>query len=126
MIKVVVLDTKAEETNQYQVREIENDLDTYYDIIGCRCIDIPQRKIGNHYYDIIVDDEGLLQSDPIISAVDKTGSPMLVGTLIVCQSNEEGETIGLTDEEIEEVRKNVHKVTNMLTGQVLTVLHVEY
>lgn len=126
MIQVVILKTHEDEISTLEVKTIENDLQVYYDIIGCRCIDMPSRKIGKHYYDIIVDDEGLLQDKPIISAVNNAGDAMLVGTLIVCQHDEKGNTIGLTNKQVEEVKNSVRVGLNMRTGKNILVLTVEY
>ena len=65
------------------------------------CIDIVSRRIKDTYFDIICDDEGLLKDNPRITAVDTEGNPMLVGNLIFSHTDENGETIGVTDEEID-------------------------
>lgn len=87
--------------------EVTGELQEYYDLIGCDYIDIVTRKIGDTYFDIICDDEGLLKDNPRITAVDTEGNPMLVGNLIFSHTNEEGETVGITDEEIKMIRDNV-------------------
>lgn len=86
-----------------EVIDIEGTLEEYYDLINCRCIDIVTRKIEDTYFDIICDDEGLLKDNPRISAVDMSGHPMLVGNLIFSHTDEEGETIGITDEDIAKI-----------------------
>lgn len=85
--------------NGGNVIDIENDLDTFYDLINCDCIDIVERKCGDTYFNIICDDEGLLKDDPRVSAVDKANVPMLVGNLIFIHTDEDGNTIGITDED---------------------------
>lgn len=93
-------------------------LDDYYRLIGCDCIDIVTRKIGRKVYDIIVDDEGLLKDDPVISAIDNLGRVMLVGSLIICGlADEEGELTDLTPKDIEYIRKRIQTLnTRKHTG----------
>lgn len=78
-------------------------LEDMYREIGCDTIDITTRKIGGKVFDIIVDDEGLLKEDPQISAVykrkDGSCEPALVGTLIICSHDEEGNTIDISLED---------------------------
>lgn len=83
-------------------------LQDYYNLIGCGCIDIVTRKIGRKVYDIIVDDEGLLKNDPLISAIDDLGRVMLVGSLIVCGvADEEGELTDLSAADIKYIKKRI-------------------
>ena len=103
-MKAILLSTQE---NSARVVSPEG-LDDYYKLIGCDCIDIVTRKIGRKVYDIIVDDEGLLKDDPVISAIDNLGRVMLVGSLIICGlADEEGELTDLTPKDIEYIRKRI-------------------
>lgn len=83
-------------------------LEEYYRILDCTTFDIASRRIGENIYDIYCNDEGLLKCNPIVSAVSSGDrKPMLVGNLFVTKTNDEGETISLTGEEIREVLDNV-------------------
>lgn len=112
LIKVMVVNEKGME-----VVEIPNDIDKFYEIIGCRCIDIATRRIGEKkkYYDIIVDDEGLLVDNPRVSAIDSNLKAMLVGNLIITNYNDEGETTTLTNEDIVYLSQYVEKLFNFRT-----------
>lgn len=101
-MKVLVLDVNNREV---RVDHIEGTLDEFYKIIDCRVIDIVNRRIGNKRYDIICDDEGLLQDDIKVSAINTMHEPMLVGTLIFTLHDEEGETIGLGSWDCEYIKK---------------------
>ena len=106
-MKVVFLNVK--ESKKPQVMDIEDSLDTFYKLIDCSTIDITRRKIGKHYYDIICDDEGLFTESPKISAINNMGEPMLVGNLIICDS--QGSNLkGLTDEQAETIMSYIHKL----------------
>lgn len=87
--------------------DIEGTLEEYYKYIGCSCIDIVTRKAGDTYFDIICDDEGLLKDNPRISAVDMQGNPMLVGNLIFTHTDDEGETVEVTDEDVATIMDEV-------------------
>lgn len=128
-IRVMVLDTTAESEldEELSVREIKDDLQTFYDIIGCHCIDIPIRKIGGEYYDIICDDEGLLKDYPQVAMVDKSLQPMIVGTIIIAKSDEEsGEMMSLTDEDIARIKNATSHLIDLTTGRLLTVLKGDF
>lgn len=90
-------------TNTAEEREITPDLDTYYELLHCDCIDIVNRGFAmcNRRFDIICDDMGLYADDPRISAIDDHMQPMLVGALLVIgQADEEGNETSLTDEDV--------------------------
>lgn len=109
-IKGVLIDVKNETA---EVTTIPANLDGYYEATQCCCITIVSRTIGGRRFDIIADDEGLLQENPKISAIDDLGKPMLVGNLFVAQPTKDGDLRSLTDEECEWVLEHVeHMYTN--------------
>lgn len=79
-----------------KIRTINGDLNTYYDLLECDTIDITSIKFGDKFYDIICDDEGLFKPDNHVSICSSEGSPMIVGNIIVCNHNEEGEETSLS------------------------------
>jgi hydroxymethylpyrimidine pyrophosphatase-like HAD family hydrolase len=58
------------------------------------------------YFDFICDDNGLYSNNNFVSAIDCGGLVMLVGNLIICNHDAEGNEISLTQEEIEYIVKN--------------------
>lgn len=80
-------------------------LDVYYDALECSTFDIVERKIGGVWFDIFCDDDGLFVEKPILSAL-VNNSPALVGNLLFAHHDREGNTTGLTDEEIELIKAN--------------------
>ena len=110
-IKGVLIDI---ENDKADVVEFEGKLQKYYEMLHCDCIDIVSRKIGHgrsrKRFDIVCDDEGLFNQDAKISAIDNLGRTMLVGSLLVVNRNEDGETASLTDEECEFVLDKVQKM----------------
>ena len=84
-----------------EVIDIPDELETYYKLCQCTCIDIVTRKIGKNPYRIVCDDEGLFVDSPKISAIDETYQPQLVGNLVICgMPNDDGELTELTDKDV--------------------------
>ena len=79
---------------------IEANLNSYYKILDCTCIDIVVRRLGPYQFDIICDDEGLFRENARVSAIDPMGQPMLVGNLFFCHHDEKGNMTSLHPEEI--------------------------
>lgn len=96
-MKVFFIDA---ETNVSKLIDIDLTLENYYKILKCRLIDITERKINGKYFDIIVDDEGLFDSSNRVSAVYEDGSPALVGSLIICNHDGEGNETALSPGDI--------------------------
>lgn len=105
-----------------EVKEIEiNDFDDFFKYIDCSAIDVAGRYIGdeNRFYDIFIDDCGMLKENPIVSALyfDDTSlqlEVMLVGNLIITKTGKIGEQIPLTDEDIDYLYRYIktgYKVT---------------
>lgn len=103
-MKVLLLDTDKLEP---QIIETEGGLDEWYRLIKCSRIDIVTRKIGGHYYDIIIDDEGLFKERAKPTALDTAQQPLLVGNLIICNYDEEGRETSLTDEDLENIIRHL-------------------
>ena len=82
-----------------------NTLADYYKLIGCRCIDIVRRTIGDVEVEIVIDDEGALVNQPKISAISPEGTPMLYGNLLIASGRvtDDGELTELDEDEIEAI-----------------------
>lgn len=105
-----------------------NDLDDFYKLLNCRCIDIIYRKIGDTNCTLIVDDEGLLIDNPIISAIDVSGSPCLVGNILIASARTvDGEFTELTSEEVQDIMFTVAEITTSKHPEPYRVLvEVDY
>ena len=108
-IKVMILDGISEPV----ITEITDSLDEYYKIIGCRVIELPERKIGGIRYWIICDEEFLLtesQSPENISSIcyrDGKCAEIILGKIIIVKPGRGGKCASLTDEDIERIRENI-------------------
>lgn len=101
MLKVFFVDKKSIDDRHIKpiTLEIEPDLDIYYELLECSMIDIVQRKIGDTYFDIICDDEGLFNEPVYVTAVNSKKEPMLVGSFIICHHDDEGNETSITEDE---------------------------
>ena len=112
-----------------KVEMVEADgLDDFYRLLNCRCIDIIHRKIGDTECTLIIDDEGLLKADPIISAIDVSGLPCLVGNIFIASDRTvDGELTELTNEEVQDIMFNVAEITTLKRSEPYRVLvEVDY
>lgn len=91
--------------------EIEDNNEVFYKMIGCRMIDITNVEVDHIIYDVICDDEGLYEEKgPMPSVVDRNGKVLLVGTLIFCHNDGNGNLTGLNDGEAKLLSKYMEKV----------------
>lgn len=90
--------------------EVEPTLESYYKLLDCDLIDIVSRAIGGVYYDIVCDDEGLFHDPQKISAINDMGEPMLVGNLLICLNDGEGELVGLEDQDVFHITKCIQRM----------------
>lgn len=109
LLRGVLIDVEKE---TYGIVEIEDELDEYYRILNCSCIDITVRSIGsNKKFIIVCDDEALCKADPKISAVDYFGQTQLCGNLFIVSCEIENENlVSLTDQEAAYLMRLVKKI----------------
>lgn len=92
-----------------EVKEVEiTDFHDFYKHIGCSAFDVAGRYIGdeNRWFDIFVDDIGMLKENAIISAINVT-EVMLVGNLVITRTGEDGEQLPLSNDDIEYLYKYI-------------------
>ena len=96
-----VIYLNVNENKPPEILNITTNLNTFYKLCQCSCIDIVRRYIYGIPFDIICDDEGLLVESPKISAIDGYYRPQLVGNLIICgKADEDGKLTDLQDFDI--------------------------
>lgn len=98
-------------TGEAKVVWFEDELETIYNLLVVEYIDVATRSVGGKVYDFIVDDEGLWKSPCIPSVFDKNQKPMLVGNVLIVNSNDMGEFTSLTDEDIDHIEKHLGRIT---------------
>lgn len=110
----VLVDVKA---GTIKKATIAANLDSYYKVLDCDCIDIVGRSLGPYAFDVICDDEGLLKSGARVSAISPEGNPMLVGNLFFCHHDEEGNLTSLNPEEIVFILSRSVSLFSLKTGE---------
>lgn len=93
-------------TKTIEFKTVDNDLQTWYNLIDCRCIDI----VNFAGFDLICDDEALLHGEPKPTILRYDNYDNLIsaiyGTVVICRSyNEELDT--LTDDDLEWLKNNI-------------------
>lgn len=90
-----------------EVTVFEDTLENIYGLLSVDLIDVTERQIGNFTYDIVCDDEGLFVDEYLPSAYNSKCQPQLVGNLLLVNHDEEGNFASLTDEQIEDLKKQL-------------------
>ena len=109
-------------------RDIENTLEALQGIVG-GYIEIPfiSERFANETIDIVINEEGkLINLEPQIAVLQRGTNRILdliVGNCIFASHDEEGEMIGLTDEQIEIVKEELRREV-IIEGMILKVLFV--
>lgn len=89
------------EMPQLEVVEIEPKLDTYYKILDCDTVEMPSRKIGGKYFIFICDEEALCGKVSAVTVRSKSDDELnLVNSVIICNTDDEGNEVSLSDEDI--------------------------
>ena len=113
-IKGILIDVLNE---QVKVVTIEDELAEFYKILDCHTIDIVRRKIGNKWYTIVCDDEGLIRDNPKISAINNLGKIALVGNLFICNDKQDDDGTDLDDLSAEDIKYLMQRIHQMCTYQ---------
>lgn len=116
------------ENNNCEIVDIKDDLNVFYKMLNCRTVEMPERKIGvksHYYYTFICDEEGLLKDNPMPSALNDLGRPMLFGNLLIVNVDyKTGELKELSVEDCEYIVQFIQpmNVLNTQTQEVKTYL----
>jgi len=103
MMKGILVDPYTKSS----IVEVKDKLDDYLKLIGCDCIDIVKRRIGNKMYCIVCDDCAFLKAGYKISAISTINHPM-AGKLLIL--NDDGEDLKeLTNDDVDNVSKYIFK-----------------
>lgn len=96
-------------------------LDVLYKLLNCDCIDITVRKVGKFEYYIVCDDEGLLKDKVIPTAFNENNEPALVGNLLFCNHDDEGNLASISDEQLQELERHLGQHVYKYGDSVRTV-----
>lgn len=95
-------------------------------LIECDTMDIATRKFGEHWLDVVCDDDGLLRDPlprPSIATFDGKGRLVetIVGKVFVCKSDDEGESVSLAEDEINAVLRSC-RIAETRDGKEIVLL----
>lgn len=108
-MKTLLLDVEEGKVTEL---DIENELEAFYEAIGCDLIEIHSRRIGypgikfDTTFMVMCDEEGTLKEDPKISAVDSRCRPMFVGNLLFFRPDEE-DLKELSEDDIKYLKRKI-------------------
>lgn len=128
-IDVIVVKRLSEELITLELQTIEDDIHTYYKLIGCRSIDIVVRYFNNIPFNIVCDDEGLLvaneRNEWPTSWWQREGytpdHEALCGTLLLCHCDTEGNLTSVLPSELFDLQC-CYKTIKRQNGQELAML----
>ena len=114
-----VLYLNVNEGKYPEVLDIEDELDTYYKLIGCDCIDITVRFFKRRPYTVICDDMGFYRNNLKVAIWDEAKRDIpIVGNVVICgKSDIEGNLTSLSDEDIDTLLKSVSGMYNVRTNE---------
>lgn len=103
-MKALLIDVKRCVVEEVEVTKYTD----FYKYIGCSAFDVAGYYIGdeNRWFDIFVDDIGMLREDVIISAINVT-EIMLAGNLVITKTAKNGEQLPLSDDDIKYLWKYI-------------------
>lgn len=104
-------------------RDERDHLNFFYRCLDCKTIDIITRKIGNRYYDFVIDDEGKLNQKPATAVMihDNQVYDFLAGSFLVTTHDDDGNTLPLSSDDLKYIRE--HLETSIFHGFECLVLH---
>lgn len=100
----VLFDT---ETSRAKAVRLDDNLESFYKALHCTTIDIVERTVVGRRFNIVCDDEALLQSDCRVSAITPRLEATLFGSLfVVGPCDEEGNLTSLTRADVKHILSN--------------------
>ena len=94
-----------------------NNYKDFYPLLNCNTFDVQSRKFNGEWLDIYCDDEGLFKTNNKPSILTFSNGELveqIVGNAFIVAHNDEGDTISLTDEQIQKVMATITTVVYKL------------
>lgn len=127
-MQVLVLNPETPVEQRLVVKDIEGNLESLQAEVGGR-IEFFTVKIKGQYFDIILHDEGKFENLPPNIAVFNEGQmfDIIVGNVVIAKADDEGRTIGLTDEDVKIIKEYFEQMPTVITsnGEHLLSYHYE-
>ena len=90
-----------------------NNYKDFYPLLNCDTFDVQSRKFNGEWLDIYCDDEGLFKANNKPSILTFSNGELveqIVGNAFIVAHNDEGDTISLTDEQVQKVMATITTV----------------
>lgn len=120
-----LIDVENDKSGIVEIKDGDH-LGQFYKLIGCECIDIAVRKVGGRPYNVVLDDEGLLVSNPTFSAIDGGMHAMLAGSIILFGIGDDMDLTSIVDEDVVNIRDNMYEVFDFDRMGTHPVVVMEY
>ncbi|MBQ7701487.1 MAG: hypothetical protein IJT54_03700 [Candidatus Methanomethylophilaceae archaeon] len=82
---------------------VDNDMKSFYKLLDVNCIQMPRRRIGDQIFRIVYDEEALIRRDPVVTAIDPMGYPMVFNSLFIISDDEKGGFKSLTKSQCQKI-----------------------
>ncbi len=123
-MKALLLSVEKQKT---EFTDLPFGLGKLYEHLNCQTVQVIYYKVEETVFMFCADEEGLMVSDPVMSAIDKNLEPMLVGSFAVFGLDEIWEPRDLTEDECELLKKHILRVPTQKHPEGLLMLAgVEY
>lgn len=109
-MKALKIEHTTGETSVIDLYDNENRkhrLEQFYHHLECDIIDMVTVWLDNKKYVFVVDDNGLLKQDPVIT-IFRNGEPWLVGNVIITKPTPDGDLESLQPDDYEILEKALH------------------
>ena len=94
----------------FKVQTLDDDLATFYKIIGCDYVEITSRCIGGKQYLIICDETGRYVDEPVFTVINQNGSYLdIAGTIIITgPSDGHGDLTSLSQQDVANIVSHIN------------------
>lgn len=113
-MKGLVVNVETQKAQFLDVPYSDESFEELYAFLDIDTVELAYRKVENKTkFVFILDENGLLKNEPIISGVDTDMNVAFVGTYAVLGLNKDGSIRELNDDEVELLKRNVRYVSTV-------------
>ena len=109
-------DIQASKIVEYKL--IPDEVQTYYDIIGCDTVEFVIKQIGGKKYRVICDEMARYKSGLIITMANpKNTNDIIIGTVVIAGMEKRGDLTSLTNEDIKNISNHLGYMVGKKEGR---------
>lgn len=126
-MQVLVLNPETPVEERLVIKDIEGNLESLQENVQGR-IEFFTIKIEGQYFDLILHEEGKLEQLPPNIAVFNEGEiiDIIVGNVVIAKADDEGRTIGLTDDEVSLIKTYFEQMPTVVTNNGYELFSYHY